>query len=256
MYRWIVQKSQMLTVTSRLKNFLATKEGHKGFLEHEVKGFLRELGIPVPRGVFIAKGERIPSRLELDIPYPLVAKVASARIVSKSDVGGVRQGLMDGKELQKAIVELMEIDQAEGVLIEESAPTGVEVIIGAAIDPQFGPIVMFGLGGVFVELFRDVAFALAPLAREEAVRLVGRTKGEKVLKGFRGKPPVDMEALTGIMITVSELIASGLLEEIDLNPVTLYPTSAMVLDAKLKWSETSGRVHDKIESGFNSSIHM
>jgi acetyl-CoA synthetase (ADP-forming) len=113
----------------------------------------------------------------------------------------------------------------------------VEVIVGGVIDPQFGPVVMFGLGGVAVELFRDVAFALAPLERGAARRLAAAPKGAALLHGWRGRPAVDREALVSVIVTVSELIGSGLLEEIDLNPVLLYPDGAMVVDAKLKRRE-------------------
>jgi acyl-CoA synthetase (NDP forming) len=93
---------------------------------------------------------------------------------------------------------------------------------------------MFGLGGFFVEFFRDVSFALAPVGRLEALRMVERTRGSELLAGFRGRPPVDREALASVIVTVSELIGSGLLAEIDLNPVVLYPSGALVLDAKMK----------------------
>jgi acetyl-CoA synthetase (ADP-forming) len=131
------------------------------------------------------------------------------------------------------VTELSVIEHAEGVLVEEMAPPGFEVIVGGTIDVTFGPIVMFGLGGLFVELFRDVSFALAPVDREQAMWLISETKGEKILKGFRGKPPLDMNAIADIIVTVSEVMATGLIRTIDLNPVTLYPSGALVLDAKM-----------------------
>jgi hypothetical protein len=125
------------------------------------------------------------------------------------------------------------MEHAEGVLVEEMAPPGFEVIVGGTIDVTFGPVVMFGMGGFFVELFRDVSFALAPVSREQALWLVGETKGEKVLKGFRGKPSLDIDAIADIIVTVSEVMATGLIRAIDLNPVALYPSGALVLDAKM-----------------------
>ena len=127
----------------------------------------------------------------------------------------------------------MGIENAEGVILEEQAQPGTEVIVGGIIDPQFGPVVMFGLGGVFVELYRDVAFAPAPMTRDDAFRLMERVKGYRLLTGYRGAPPRDREALADILVIVSELMATGLLEEIDLNPVALYPRGAMILDAKM-----------------------
>ena len=127
----------------------------------------------------------------------------------------------------------MQIRDAEGVLIEEMAKPGLEVIVGGVIDRQFGPVVMFGLGGIFVELFKDVAFALAPIKREDASWLVKQVKGYRLLEGYRGMPLVNINTLLGIIVKVSELIATGLIQEIDLNPVSIYPEGAIVLDAKV-----------------------
>lgn len=125
------------------------------------------------------------------------------------------------------------LEHAEGILIEEMSPEGFEVIVGATIDTQFGPIVMFGLGGIFVELFKDIAFGLAPLKKEGARWLIQQIKGYRLLEGYRGKPPVDKNILIKIIVTISELISTGLIEEIDLNPVALYSEGAMILDAKM-----------------------
>jgi len=214
-----------------LKDFLSSCMGAKALPEHAVKGFLRQCGLAAPQGVFVPRGAPLPDLSTM--AFPLIAKVSSSQIRSKSDVGGLRPGLADRHVAEAAIAELMAIRQAEGVLVEEQAAPGVEVIVGAVTDPQFGPVVMFGLGGVFVELFHDVAFAPAPLTRDDAFRLVRRVTAYRLLTGYRGKPPCDLEALADILVTVSELMATGLLEEIDLNPVAVYPRGAMVLDAKM-----------------------
>ncbi|RJQ41476.1 MAG: acyl-CoA synthetase [Nitrospiraceae bacterium] len=219
---------------SVLKHTVSFLEKHKGkrvFLEHEVKVFLRSIGLTVPNGIFVDKNGYIPSAT---LAYPLAAKVSSTKITSKSDVNGIRLGLRNDAEMKKAVSELLKIEHAEGVLVEEMAHEGVEVIIGGVTDKQFGPVVMFGLGGVFVELFKDIAFALAPLKEEDAFWLIKQVKGYKLLEGFRGKPAVDKDALIKTILTVSEIMASGYVEEIDLNPVALYPKGAMVLDAKMK----------------------
>lgn len=214
-----------------LRSFLEERGDRTVFLEHEVKDLLGRLGLTVPKGVFIGKGQTV---IPPPLAYPLVAKVSSPLIVSKSDVGGVRTGIAGAGELRKAVAELLAIEGAEGVIVEETAPPGTEVIVGGIIDSQFGPVLMFGLGGVFVELYRDVAFALAPLTDAEALRLVSRVKGSRLLAGFRGRPAVDMDALARVIVTVSELMATGLPSEIDLNPVALYPAGAVVLDAKME----------------------
>ncbi len=213
-----------------LKKFSEENAGKTSLPEHEVKRLLRETGLPVPRGILIPKGKPLyPNGLR----YPLVAKVSSSAISSKSDLGGVVLDIGDRKSLEKTVARLMGIEHADGVLIEEMAPPGVEVIIGGIVDMQFGPVVMFGLGGVFVELFRDVAFGLAPMDEEEAMRLARQVKGYKLLEGYRGRKPVDINGLLKSMVTVSRLMATGLIDEMDLNPVALYPEGTMILDAKM-----------------------
>lgn len=222
-------------IINALKDFLEEKRRGGAFSEYEVKALLRQSGFPVPKGIFIS-GETPPLSLGLKLSalsYPLAAKVSSSKIVSKSEVKGVRLGLRNEGEMKKAVKELLKIKDAEGVIIEEMAQEGLEVIIGGTIDMQFGPIVMFGLGGVYVELFKDIAFALAPLKKADAQRLVRQVKGYRILQGYRGRPPVDMEILLDMIIKVSEFISSRLIKEIDLNPVALYPKGAMVLDAKM-----------------------
>jgi hypothetical protein len=215
-----------------LKEFREKNKGRKALLEHEVKGLFQEMGFSVPRGRFYPRGE---TPLPLNgLVFPLVAKVSSATLLSKSDVRGVKLGIKDEDALQRAVQELFTIENAEGVLVEEMAPQGLEVIVGGTIDPQFGPVAMFGLGGVFVEMYRDVAFALAPLTMDDAAWLMGQIKGYRLLEGYRGNPPLDRNILARLMMAVSELIASGLCEEIDLNPVALFPEGALILDAKMQ----------------------
>jgi acetate---CoA ligase (ADP-forming) subunit beta len=214
-----------------LRRLLESYPGSRVLPEHAIKEYLREAGLPSPRGCYIAAGAPLPGLA--CYAYPLVAKVFSANIRSKSDAGGIRLGLRSPEEALTAVGDLMSIPGAEGVLLEEQAAPGTEVIVGGIIDPQFGPVVMFGLGGVLVELFHDVAFSLAPMTRDDAFRLMERVKGYRLLSGYRGKPPCDRETLADILIMVSELMATGLLEEIDLNPVVLYPRSANILDAKI-----------------------
>ena len=227
--------------SSSVKRLLERYTGRHALLEHEVKGILREMGLSVPLGVFIGRGEPLvpPSGLS----YPLVAKVSAAGISSKSNLRGVRTGLKDEGALRAAAADLMEIGKAEGVLVEEMAPSGIEIIAGGIVDSQFGPVVMFGMGGILVELLRDSSFALAPLSRGDALWLIGQSRGRALLEGYRGNPPVDKEALVCILLAVSEIMATGMVEEVDLNPVALYPEGDMILDAKLllRHSDTAAR---------------
>jgi acetyl-CoA synthetase (ADP-forming) len=218
-----------------ISQFIEKNKGRSVFLEHEAKGMLRDAGFSVPKGIFLKPGETLPG--DASLSYPLVAKVSSPKIVSKSDVHGVRTGIRDKNDLASIVRELMKIRDAEGVLIEEMAPTGIEVIVGGVIDRQFGPVMMFGLGGISVELFKDVAFALAPLSLGGADWLIRQVKGYRLLEGFRGRAPVHVGKLLEILVAVSEMMATGLIDEIDLNPVALYPDGAVILDAKLSVRE-------------------
>jgi acetyl-CoA synthetase (ADP-forming) len=213
----------------------------KVLLEHEAKAILKQRGLSVPEGIFIPKNKAL-SDYEMalsKLSYPLVAKVSSSEIRSKTDVKGIILDIRDIEQLKISIDRLLMIEGAEGVLVEEIEPPGIEVIIGGIIDEQFGPIVMFGLGGIFVELFKDVAFALAPLKREQALWLIKQIKGYRLLEGYRGKPAIDKDSLIDIILTVSEMMARENIREIDLNPVVLYPLGydkkAIILDAKIEF---------------------
>jgi acyl-CoA synthetase (NDP forming) len=224
-----------------LKAFIENNKGRTTFLEHEVKGLLKEVGLQVPKGIFVDKdliagGCGAAVSLLESLSYPLIAQVSSETITSKSDVHGIVPSIGDEDGLIRALTELSRIGQAAGVLVEEMAPQGVEVIVGGIIDRQFGPVVMFGLGGIFVELFKDVSFGLAPLSEEDALRLIREVKGYRLLAGYRGSPAVDIGSLLHVIVKVSELTATGLIEEIDLNPVAVYSEGAMVLDAKMSAS--------------------
>lgn len=210
-------------------------------LEHEAKAILKQKGLSVPEGVFIPKNKAL-SDYEMalsKLSYPLVAKVSSSEIRSKTDVRGIILDIRDREQLKISIDRLLMIEGAEGVLVEEMEPPGIEVIIGGIIDEQFGPVVMFGLGGIFVELFKDVAFALAPLKREHAFWLIRQIRGYRLLEGYRGKPAIDKDSLIDIILTVSEMMARENIREIDLNPVVLYPSGydkkAIILDAKIQF---------------------
>jgi len=215
----------------QLRHFLEKHAGSRILPEQSLKDFLREAGLPAPRSLYLPVAASFPDLSGLG--YPLVAKVFSPKIRSKTDVGGIRFGLQDAAAAAAACHDLMKIKDVAGIILEEQAPPGTEVIVGGIVDPQFGPVLMFGLGGIFVELFQDVAFALAPLTRDDAFQFMAQLKGYRLLTGYRGTAPCDREVLADILVTVSELMATGLLEEIDLNPVALYPHGAMILDAKM-----------------------
>jgi acyl-CoA synthetase (NDP forming) len=215
-----------------IEDLIRKSQGRATFQEYEVKELLRKMDFAVPEGRYFRAGDAIPENLNLN--YPVVAKVSLKSSGSKTELRGVRTGLRDIDELQSAVSDILRIEGSEGVLIEETAPAGLEVIAGGVYDSQFGPVMMFGLGGIFTELFRDISFGLAPLSEEDAHWMISDIKGRRLLEGYRGTPAVDKQALVHILTGISGIMATGLIEEIDLNPVALYSRGAMVLDAKMK----------------------
>jgi acetyltransferase len=177
--------------------------------------------------------------------FPVALKVSSPDIVHKSDAGGVQLNLDTPEAVEKAYGELLarvknSCPQAkiDGVLVNKMAPAGQEVIIGMNRDPQFGPIMLFGLGGVLVEIFRDVVLWHPPLSREDALEMIQQIKGYPVLAGYRGQPPVDIKALADCLLAVAQLAEENpKIVEIDLNPVFAYPQGALVADARIIMKE-------------------
>lgn len=205
-------------------------------LEHEIKTLIAGMGLDVPDFRFLKSGETLAE--DAGLKFPLVAKVSGEKISSKTDVGGVALGINDFSGLKESVSRLLSIKGAEGVIIEKMAPKGLEVIVGGIYDPQFGPAVMFGLGGLFVEVFRDVAFAITPINEDTAIWLIKQVRGHRLLEGYRGSKPIDKDALVRVITATSWIMETGLVEEMDFNPVSLYPSGAIVLDAKMKFRRT------------------
>ncbi len=215
------------------------KEGRKILYEYEAKEIARLIGIPTPKNYFI---EDIASLNidDLDLKEPYVIKIVSPQIIHKSDVGGVvlnvsRENLK--REIHNMIENIrskMPDAEIKGVLIEEMAEKGVETIVGLVKDPQFGPVVMFGLGGIFVEVYRDVSFRLAPLDKDEALSMIKEVKAYKILKGYRGIPPSDIEAIADVIVKVGEFgYKFQEVNELDINPLMAYPNGVNALDVRI-----------------------
>ncbi len=218
----------------------AISEGRKVLLEPEAKALVAEYGIPVTR-VKVAKSEDEAVQFAREIGLPVVLKIVSPDVLHKSDVGGVKVNLKTEEEVRRAYNEIIESVRSRvpnarivGVLIQEFAPSGVEVIIGLIRDPQFGPTVMFGLGGVFVEVFRDVSFRVAPLTERDAEEMISEIKGSKLLEGYRGAEPVDKRALVDALVRAGQIgVDHPEVKEMDLNPVMAYPSGLKVVDARV-----------------------
>jgi acyl-CoA synthetase (NDP forming) len=176
-----------------------------------------------------------------DIGFPVVMKIVSPDIIHKSDVGGVRVGLESADavraafdEVTAAVQRVQPSAQIEGVAVQKMAPPGTEVIIGMSKDAQFGPVLMFGLGGVLVEVLKDVSFRIVPLEERDARQMIEEIKGYPVLQGVRGQPPADLGALRSLLLKLSEFVeANPQIEELDLNPVFAYEKGAIAVDARI-----------------------
>lgn len=215
-------------------------KGERYVLEPEAVQLLEEYGIPYPVHGFARDAEEAAGIAE-ELGFPVVLKVVSPDVPHKSDAGGVLVGLEDGVAVREgfgAIVgrvsRAMPGAQFEGVLVCKQAADGLEVIVGALEDETFGPSVMFGLGGIFTELLRDVAFRVAPLRRRDAEEMIREIQGYPLLSGARGQAPLDVEALVELLLSVSQLVIDCReIRELDLNPVRVYEHGLLALDARM-----------------------
>jgi acetate---CoA ligase (ADP-forming) subunit beta len=223
----------------------AKKDGRTVLTEIESKQVLAAAGIPVAEALLATTAEDA-AKAAKKAGFPVVIKIVSPDITHKSDVGGVRVGLESKKgvisafeEMLDAVREVQPDARIEGVAVQHMAPAGTEVIIGMSKDPQFGPVLMFGLGGVLVEVLKDVAFRIVPLEPRDAHQMVREIKGYPVLEGSRGRDAADIAALESLILKLSEFVeANPQIEELDLNPVFAYPDGAIAVDARIVVSLT------------------
>ncbi len=216
------------------------KEGRNFLLEPEAKAVCMEYRIPVTK-FKVAKTVEEAVKSADEIGYPIVLKIVSPDIIHKFDVGGVILNLNGPKEIQDAYRKILANVKKHkpdakitGVFVQEMAPTSTEVIVGATKDPQFGPALMFGLGGIFVEILKDVTFRIAPLTEQDAQEMITEVKAYPVLKGYRGQPPADIDAIVKILLNTSRLVMDHLeIKELDLNPIMVYENGAKTVDARI-----------------------
>lgn len=202
-------------------------------LEPDAKRLLSMAGLDVPRFKWVkASREAVTSASE--IGYPLVAKVVSPNVLHKSDAGGVEVGITDEKRLTEVFKRFKKMEGFEGILIEETL-TGTELIIGSKVDEQFGPVILLGIGGVAVEVYKDTAIRMAPLSPADVQPMVSSLEAHSLIEGFRGSEAVNMELLTSTMMKFSELVmdlGEGI-ESIDLNPVMCSSRRCTVADIRI-----------------------
>ena len=215
-------------------------QGQRVLTEVAAKELLAAQGIPVvPTRLARSRAEAI--RLAKELGLPVVLKVASPDIIHKSDVGGVRLNLASLTQVDKAYGEIIARARAhvphaviEGIAVQAMAKPGIEVAAGLTRDRTFGPVVMFGLGGISVEILNDVAFRVVPLGPKDARAMLREIHGFPMLQGYRGAPPVDLSALEDLLLKLSTLAEQRPeISEIDLNPVFAYPNGALAVDARI-----------------------
>ncbi|MGC8601379.1 MAG: acetate--CoA ligase family protein [Thermoprotei archaeon] len=219
---------------------MARSDSRNFLLEPECDEVLRAYGIPVVDSFFAKTPEEAVKASE-KLGFPLVEKVVSPDVLHKSDVGGVKVGISNPDEVAKAFTEIESAVKSAnpkarfyGVYLQKMLRGGVETIVGGTRDPQFGPVVVFGLGGIFVEILKDVSFRVAPLSEDDAIEMMNEIKAAAILNGVRGSKPVDKVALARIIVSVGALMAENKeISSLDLNPVMATPDGAVAVDSRI-----------------------
>ncbi len=218
----------------------ARSEGRTALTEIESKGLLGGAGINVIDTRPAASGSEAAS-ISRQLGFPVALKIASPDILHKSDAGGIRLGLETPEQVEAACDEILKNVsekhprvKVHGISVQKMALPGVEVIIGMTKDVQFGPVLMFGLGGLWVEILEDVSLRVTPITRKDAGEMIREIKGYKLLTGYRGQEPVDISALEDMLLAVSAFVEENpAVKEIDLNPVIARGDGAVAVDARV-----------------------
>jgi acyl-CoA synthetase (NDP forming) len=218
----------------------AILEGRSSLIISEARRICSLHHIPTPAS-FVSKSVEDALKAGSQIGFPVTLKIVSPQILHKTDVGGVALNIADESSLKEAYQKMMkEVSKNKhdaeilGVVVEKMMPPSNEVIVGGIKDSQFGPCVMFGMGGIFAEVYEDVSFRVAPIDNIDALNLMNDIKGSKILKGFRGEPAADTEAIVNILLNVSSLmIEHDEINQLDLNPIIVYPDSACAVDSRI-----------------------
>jgi acetyl-CoA synthetase (ADP-forming) len=222
----------------------ALKQNRSSLLIDEAQRVCEAHGIHTPKsGVVSTVGGAVEKASE--VGYPVVLKIVSPEIIHKTDFGGVILNVANENELtiqyEKLITGVKSREPSaaiRGVLVEKMMPPSTEVIVGGLRDKQFGPTVMFGIGGIFAEAYDDVTFRIAPIDRVDALNMIHGLRGSRMLEGMRGKTPLDLEAVVNILAGVSGMMCQHeAISQLDLNPVILYPNGACAVDSRIILAE-------------------
>jgi acyl-CoA synthetase (NDP forming) len=216
------------------------KEGRAILTELESKRILKQAGISVVE-TKLAKTQKEAVSISQKIGFPVALKIASPDVVHKTDSGGVKLSINSVAEVKKAYDEILKKVKRQyphavvhGVSVQKMIRPGTEVIVGTSKDPQFGPVIMFGLGGIFVELLKDVSFRVIPVEQRDAQEMIKEIKGYPLLQGYRGKEPANISVLVEIILKISKLIEENpQIKELELNPIFAYRNKAVAVDARI-----------------------
>ncbi len=208
--------------------------------DYESKELLRQAEIPIVK-TKLARSRKEAVEFSKEVGFPVVLKISSPDIVHKSDYGGVKLGLTSIAQVGKAYDEIISSinrkfpkARIHGTSVYRMVPPGAEIIIGMNRDPQFGPVIMFGLGGILIEILKDVSFRIIPVTSGEAAEMIKEIKGYPLLQGYRGKEPVNIFMLADLIAKLSQFIeANPQIKELDLNPIIANKDSAIVVDARI-----------------------
>ncbi len=213
----------------------ALQKGQKTLSEYDSKRLLSAYGFPVVRET-LAKSRAAAVKAAKEMGFPVVLKGCSPEIAHKTEKKLIEVDLRSLKEVERAYEAIVERvggnGSLEGILVQEMVKGSRELVIGMIRDAQFGPCVMFGLGGIFTEVLKDVAFRIAPLERRDAVEMAGEIKGAAVLGSFRGMPPVDMDLLVSMLMNAGKLgLELDAVKEVDVNPLIIAGNRPVAVDA-------------------------
>src|SRR6188472_4494092 len=218
-------------------NIISSKD--RVITEESAKLILSNYGVKVPSYALSTNADEAAQKAK-ELGFPLVAKIVSSQILHKTDVKGVKVGLNSESEVRETFNDmynrLAKQYDVKGMLIERMVPSGlVELIVGLQTDPQFGPIIMVGLGGIFTEIFKDIAFRVLPITKQDATEMIESLKGKQILKGFRGSEPVNIDIVSDALVKIGNLGTdmAAYYESVDFNPVIVYPNDYCVVDAKI-----------------------
>ena len=225
-------------ILTQLENF--QKRGEKFLPEPICEEILASYNISIPTA-YLAKNSEEAVKFAQKIEFPVVLKVVSPQIIHKSDAHGVMVGIKNEEEVKRAFDKILENAKSynskaeiEGIYIQKMVPAAREVIIGSIKDRQFGQVIMFGLGGIFVEVLKDVVFRVAPIDKDEAREMIDEIKGLPILKGVRGEKPIDFDCLSKTLSSISQLVVDfPQIGQLDINPIRVYPKGLYAVDARI-----------------------